>query len=341
MTRGRKESPWLVLRRCLAIIQRAQRGPASRDELIQAVLNQEESDAYGETEGKALYLRLEKDLARIRRNLLVDLYFDQQIGGYVIRDTWTPLLDLPDEDLATIAWLEETFDHDSPQHDEVHALLGRLRFCLAPERRARIEHCRTALELDLGLRDEDEIRPAVWDGLTRALVSRRRVELLYLSPQHEDGQPRRHVVEPYKRYFDTARGHYYLRAYCRRIESPDGRSDPCTYFTYRVGRILDLTVLPHKLPPVPPRAPRYPVAYKLAPEIARLGITRHPQIEVQEVERREDGSVVVRGETDNVFWAVRSLLHYGPNCRVLAGPEVVREMRQTVKKMAETYADAG
>jgi hypothetical protein len=337
MSYGRKESPWLVLRRCLTIIRRAQRGPASRNELIQAVLQEVGAEAYGETEDEALNLRLHKDLERIRRHLLVDLYFDRQIDGYVIKDIWMPLLDLPDEDLTTIAWLEQTFDHDSPQHDEVHALLGRLRSYLALERVAAIERSRTALVMDLGQRDEDEIRPAVWEGLTRALTQRRRVELLYLSPRHKDGQPRRHVVDPYERYFDTTRGHYYLRAYCRRIEGPDGRADPCDYFTYRVGRILEMTVLPHKLPPMPPRVPRYPVEYELAARIARLGITRHPDIEIQEVERREDGSVVVRGETDRVFWAVRSLLHYGATCRVLGGPEMRREMQKIVTEMAHMY----
>ena len=171
MSRGRRESQWGVMCRCLAIIHRAQRGPASREELIQAVLLQEGPTAYGEgVEDEARQTRFENDLGRIRDKLGVDLYFDRRADGYVIKDTWRPLLDLPDEDLATIAWLEQTFDHDSPQHDEVHALLGRLRFYLAPERRGKIERCRAALVMDLGQRDEDKILPAVWDGLTRALT---------------------------------------------------------------------------------------------------------------------------------------------------------------------------
>jgi len=203
MSRGRRESQWLVMCRCLAIIQRAQRGPASREELIEAVLLQEGPAAYGEIEDEALHRRrFENDLHRIRDKLGIELYFGRQVGGYVIKDTWLPLLDLPDEDLATIAWLEQTFGHDSPQHDEVHALLGRLRSYLAPERRAKIERHRSALVMDLGQRDEDKIPPTVWQGLTRALTQRQRVEFNYRSPQHEDGQPRRHVVDPYECYFD-------------------------------------------------------------------------------------------------------------------------------------------
>ena len=101
MSPGRRESEWLVIRRCLAIIQRAQRGPAGRDELIEAVLAQEGPEAYGETKGDALRRRLENDLQRIRENLMVDLRFDHQAGGYAIRDTWLPLLDLPDDELAS------------------------------------------------------------------------------------------------------------------------------------------------------------------------------------------------------------------------------------------------
>ena len=337
MPRGKRESHWLVIRRCLGIVRRVQRGPACWEELVEAVLAQEGREAYGETQGKALRRRLENDLQRIRENLMVDVYFDRQVDGYVITDAWRPLLDLPDEDLETMAWLEQTFDHDSPQHDEVQALLGRLRLYLGVERLAALERCRTALAVDLSQRDEDEIPPAVWERLTKALLERRQVELLYLSPRYADGQPRRHVAEPYERYFDTTHGHYYLRAYCRCVVGPDGREEPCRYRTYRVGRILAVTVLPQKMSPLPPLASCYAVEYELAPKVARLGVTRHTWMEIEEIEQRADGSAVVRGETDSLFWAVRGLLHYGSTCRVLGGPEMVREMQKVVGEMAEIY----
>lgn len=340
--RGLRESQWLVMRRCLAIIRRAQRGPATRDELIQAMLEEERPKVYGEPDDeKALRRRLEKDLGRIRNNLMVDLRFDRQVGGYVIKDTWMPLLDLPDEDLATIAWLEQTFDYDSPQHDEVHALLGRLRFYLAPERQAKIERCRTALVVDLGPRDEDRILPAVWEELTRAQTQRQRVEFYYLSPQYEDGVPRRHVVAPYELHFDTRRGHYYLRGWCHYVVGPQGRQEIGGRRDYRLGRITDLQVLPDKLPPFPPSARRYSVVYELTPQVARLGVTRHREIEIEATEQRDDGSVLVRGTTDSIFWAIQTLMHYRYNCRVLGGPEMLREMRATVRKMAEMYAEEG
>ena len=335
MPRGKRESHWLVIRRCLAIIRRVQRGPASRDELIKAVLTQEGADAYGNAQGDTLYRRLENDLQRIRNILQVDVYFSRQEGGYIIRDTWLPLLELPDEDLATIAWLEETFDIESPQHDAVYGLLGRLRLYLPPERRGEIERQRTALTIDLRTRDQDVIRPDVWDGLTRALNERRRVEFDYLSPWYEDCLPRRHVVEPYKRYFSD--GHYYLRGWCLAISGPEGERRPGSYIHYRLGRISNLHVLPQKLPSFPPPAPSYPVVYQLAPQLARSGVTRHPEITILEVEQRDDGSALVRGETDSLFWAVRTLLRYGPNCRVLGGAEMLAKMRHTVTAMARQY----
>ena len=341
MHRGRRESHWLVMRRCMAIVRRVQRSPATAQELIQAVRDVEGVEAYGGVQGQVLSRKLEKDLKRIREHLLIDLYFDRGIGRYVIRDIWMPLLDLPDEDLATIAWLEETFDHDSPQHEEVHGLLGRLRFYLAPERQAVIERCRTALTVDLRRRDEDEIQAEVWEGLTRALMSRQRVEFSYLSPQQEDQEPRRHVVDPYERFFDTVRGHYYLKGWCHYTDGPLGRYTQQKYFYYRLGRVRDLRVLPDKLPPIPPSAPRYRVEYILTPRVARLGMTRHRGIDVEGVERRGDGSAVVRGTTEDVFWAARTLLHYGPNCRVLGGPELLREMRALVRRMWEIYGSGG
>jgi predicted DNA-binding transcriptional regulator YafY len=337
LSRGKRESQWLVVRRCLAIVHRVQRGPASWEELVQAVLEQAGAEAYGEAEGQALHRRLENDLHRVRECLHVDLGFDRQAGGYVLRNTEIPLLDLPDEHLATVAWLEQTFDPGSPQHDEVHALLGQLRACLDPQRRAVLERCHTALVVDLSQRDDDEIRPAVQNRLAKAVLEHRQVELTYLSPQYADGQPRRHTVEPYRQYFDTTRGHYYLRAYCRCVEGPAGREEPHRYVTYRVGRILEVQVLPQKLSPLPPAAPSYAVEYELAPEVARLGITRQPRIEIRQVTRREDGSVLVYGETDDLFWAVQALLHYGPNCRVVGGPEMLRAMEAVIGKMAEMY----
>ncbi len=336
MVRRTRESTWLVISRCLAIIRRVQRGPATWKELVDAVRGAVGDEAYGHAEGKALRRRLENDLARIRERLGVEVRYSRQEKGYVIHSLWVPLLDLPEEDLRTIAWLGRVFDVASPYHDEVHAFLDRVVLYLG-QRAARVTRYREGLEMDLRRRDGDEISPDVMFRLERAVAEKRWVEFEYLSPQYEDGVPRRHRVAPVRVYFDPGRGHYYLHGWCQRVAGPEGVAECQQYLYYRVGRIQKLRLLPDKAPPTLPRGRTYLVVYELAPEIARLGVTRHPEITVHEVEQREDGSAVVRGETRDLFWAVQRLLQYGAGCRVLGGPELLAEMRRVVREMAKSY----
>jgi predicted DNA-binding transcriptional regulator YafY len=340
VSRGSRSSQWLVVRRCLAIIRRVQRGPTDWQGLVQAVLDQEGMEAYGQTEGSALRKRLRHDLEHIRRSLDIQLYADRRSGEYVIRDTELPLLDLPDEELATIAWLEQTFTANAPSYREVRAFLERLRFYLAPDRRLKIEEHRTALVVDLGQRDEDKITAEVEVGLAQALARRRRVEFEYLSPQYEDGQTRRHIVDIYEPYyFDTVRRHYYVRGWCHYIVGPMGQSQVDNYITYRLGRMRQVQLLPHKLPPAPPPGKRYPVVYWLAPDVARSGVTYRQWIHIERIEKQPDESAIVHGATESIFWAVQELMHYRHNCRVLGGPEMLQTMTETVKKMAELYVE--
>ncbi len=214
MPHGTRESDWLVIRRCLAIIRRIQRKPAHWQELVEAVL-QAEPDAYGQSEGQALRKRFYRDLDRIRQSLYIDLRADPRTKQYTIRDTELPLLDLPDEDLTIIAWLEQTFQPHSPRHQEVKRFLDRLRLYLSPERRLQIEQQRAALILELGQQDEDQILPEVETGLQQALARRCRIEFDYLSPQSPEGQPRHHVVDIYEPpRFEASLGHYYVRGWC-------------------------------------------------------------------------------------------------------------------------------
>ncbi|MFN3763396.1 MAG: helix-turn-helix transcriptional regulator [Anaerolineae bacterium] len=338
MAKGTRESTWLVLSRCLAIIRRVQRGPATWKELVEAVRQEVGEEAYGSAEGKVLHRRLENDLARIRQWLGVDLRYSRQEKGYTIYSLWTPLLDLPDEDLRTIAWLGRVFDEESPYYDEVHAFLNRIVFYLGYQRAPVVRRYSRGLEMDLRRRDGDEIPPEVLFRLERAVAEKRWVEFDYLSPQYEEGVPRRHRVAPARVYFDPGRGHYYLYGWCRSISGPQGVMEVQRYIYYRVGRIRRLRILPDVIS-VLPRGRVYEVTYQLAPKIARGGVTRHPEITVHQIEYREDGSAIVRGETQDLFWAVQRLLQYGAGCRVLGGPELLAEMRRVVGEMAKLYGD--
>jgi hypothetical protein len=337
MVRRIRESTWLFVSRCLAIIRRVQRGPTDWRGLVEAVREEVGEEAYGEAEGDALHRRVENDLLRIRDRLGVEIQYSRQKRGYDISSLWTPLLDLPNEDLRTIAWLRRVFDHESPHHDEVHAFLDRIVFYLGHRRAPAVTRYREGLEMDLRRRDQDDVSSDVLFRLERAVMEKRWVEFDYLSPQYEDGTHRRHRVAPIRVYFDPGRGHYYLYGWCRSISGPEGVADCQQHLYYRVGRIGRLWMLPDMVPPTLPRGRTYRVVYELAPEIARLGVTRHPEITVHEVEQREDGSAVVRGETHNLFWAVQRLLQYGAGCRVLGGPELLAEMRRVVEEMARLY----
>ena len=334
--RGKRESQWLVMRRCLAIIRRLQQGPAGWKALIEAVLAEDE-EAYSQITGQALYKRLRNDLDRLRNNLYIDIRADRRSGEYTIHNLDTPLLDLSDEDLMTLAWLEQTFNPNSPKYREVRAFLQRLQLYLPPARRGQIEQQRTALVLNLGQRDEDRIDPQVETGLNQALARRQRVEFDYLSPQHEDEQPRRHIVDIFEpAYFDTERGHYYVYGWCHYAVTPTGQESVEDYITYRLGRIHNLKLLPHKLPPSPPIPKQYPVKYWLAPEVARYGVTQRRWITIERVEAQADGAIIY-GATPHPFFAVQELMHYRHNCRVLGGAEMLQRMRNTVQEMANLY----
>ncbi len=336
MARGNRESQWLVIRRCLAIVRRLQRGPATWQQLVAAV-RADEPEAYGLTEGRPLYKRFRRDVERLRDSLGVDIRADRRTNEYTLIEADPPLLDLPDADVATLAWLEQTFSPASPHYREVRALLGRLQSYLSAERRAQLDQQRTALVLDLGQRDEDRLDPEVEAGLREALVRRRRVEFDYTSPSHEDGHPRRHVADIYEpAYFDPERGHYYVYGYCHYAVTPTGRDRVENYIVYRLGRMQNLKLLPDKLPPSPPLPKQYPVRYWLAARVARGGVTQRRWIIIERVEPVDDG-VIVHGTTPHPFFAVQELMHYRENCRVLGGSELVTRMRDSVARMADLY----
>ncbi len=335
--RGTRESHWLVIRRCLAILRRLQRGPASREALISAVLLAEEDEAYGGVDGKVLNKRFDNDLRRIRKHLGVEIAFDRKRGVYNIKDTWTPLLDLPDQDLSTLAWLEEIFDEESPHHDEVQALVDRLRLFLSVERQAEVARQRHLLRLRLTRRDEEPIPEAIWQALARALEWKRLVRLSYRSPQQADEQPRVHLVDIFEPPFFED-GHFYVRGYCRYTTGPKGRYEMRRYVDYRMDRIEEIEVLPERIPPEPPSPPRYEVIYRLSPAVARQGVSRSRWILIEEVKRQEDGNAVVYGSTGDIFRARQFLMRYREHCIVLGGPELRQAMQESVEKMAKMYA---
>jgi predicted DNA-binding transcriptional regulator YafY len=269
-----------------------------------------------------------------------DARFNRHTGCYeLVEFSGLPGFDLSDEALAALAFLEDAFQPGAPHHEKVQALRNQLHACLPEDRRLELARRRVALRMDLRRLDPHPIDPRVENKVEQALVKRRLLRFNYRTPLYEDGQPRQHTVEPYELTFDTQRRHQYLYAYCRRMDGPDGEQTVQQYIYYRLDRILPegVELLESKLAPQGPRAKRYRLVYRLSPQVARLGeVTQH--FDAMQVTLESDGSATVQAQVDNLFFAVRTLLHYGPNCQVLGGPEALREIQKIVLKMYAHYA---
>lgn len=335
-----RDSEWMTLRRCLALLQRLLRGPATKADLIEAVRANVGAEAYVPNAETERISALQKDLReRLPQYLGAEVRFDRRAGVYELAAlSGLPGFDLSDEALAALAFLEDAFQAGAPNHEKVTALRNHLLACLPEDRRRQLTRQRVAPRVDLRRLDAGIIAQAVEERVERALISRRLLRFSYRSPLYEDGLPRRHTVEPYELTFDTKRRHQYLYAFCRRMEGPEGSHEVQQYIYYRLDRILadGIEVMESKLGPVAPRGKRYELVYRLTPAVARLGeVTQH--FEEMQVTLEADGSAEVRAETNNLFFAVRTLLHYGQNCQVLGGPEALREMQEIVQEMAKMY----
>jgi predicted DNA-binding transcriptional regulator YafY len=335
-----RESTWLVIRRCLALLRRVQQGPAKKQDLLDAVYAAEGEEAYGNRTGKLLNKRFEDDKRRLWQRLGVRIRYRGEVGGYKLDTLERPLLDLPDEHLETLAFLADTFQPDSPHASQVRQLIETLLSWLADDRRRVYERARGLLpDIDLRLRDSDEIATDVWETVLAAHNNKQQLEFDYLSSRHADKTPRHHVVEPWDVYFSD-RGHYVLHAYCLFRDGLTGPGRPNRYLNYRLSRIVpdSAKMLPKKLPATPRAARPYDVIYELSPRIARFGVSRRPELVSEpEISRGDDGWVRVEGKTHDVFHLARNLLYYGANCRVLGGRELLQEVRQLVQELAEIY----
>lgn len=330
----------MTLKRCLVLLQRLLRGPATKGELVATVRHHLGAEAYLANPDTQRISAFEKDMrTRLWRFLKAEARFNRQTECYeLVEFSGLPGFDLSDDALAALVFLESAFQPGAPHYEKIQALRNQLHASLSEERRQDLAHQRVALRVDLRRLDPHAIDPRVESKVEQALIRRRLLRFNYRSPIYEDGQPRRHTVEPYDLTFDTRRRHHYLYAFCRHISGPEGEQSFQQYIYYRLDRILPegLEVLESKLAPQGPRSKRYLLIYRLSSQVARLGeVTQH--FDEMQVTLEADGSATVQVEVNNIFFAVRTLLHYGQNCQVLGGPEALREMREIVQGMAKLY----
>jgi predicted DNA-binding transcriptional regulator YafY len=313
-----------------------QQGWATKQDLLKDIYAAEDTSEAP----AAMAKRFEHDKRRLHQRLGVQVRYDKRVGGYILADWERPLLNLPDAEIETLAFLADTFQPDSPHAADVQRLIDTLVGWLSPERQEAYRRASGQLpDVELRLRDSAEIAPDVWETVLEAYNAKQQLAFDYLSSQHDDGIPRQHVVEPWYFYFSD-RGHWRLRAYCLFNDGPHGPWHPNDYINYRVSRIAPDTakILPTKLPPTPRLARPRRVIYELAPQIARFGVSHRPELlGAPKTMEMDEGWVRVEGETHDVFQLARNLLYYGANCRVLGGRELLREMRGLVEGLAEIY----
>ncbi len=334
---GKRRSSILAWQRCLALLRRLLRGPAGRDELLAAVHLALGEEAYPQGAHRAL----EYDLHCLRAHWGVVLAYERPSTTYRLVELPFALLDLPDDDLTTLAFLYQSFSPAAPHGPAVRALLDRLVSFLPDERRRQMLRLRTIPELELQVLDQEDVPPAVWAAVEQAVVQRRQLTFTYRPAQRHEGEPldRQHRVEPY--VVELHEGHYYLEGYCLRLRLGTQERTHVGVLRYRLSRIVPGTVqvLPDKIPPGRRPARTYTIRYRLAPAIARGGVTpRFPQTKVR---RFDDGSAEVEAEVANLWQARRVLLRYGEHCLALAPEELVGLMRHTVAQMATGYGLTG
>jgi len=336
--RGDRGSEWLTIRRCLVILRRLLKGPASAADLIEAVRSSIGEEAYPLSE-RACLSAFKHDREHLRHHLEVEFYYDPSEQVYVLQDPGPyGYLDLSLASLQALRLLGETFVGGMGELSNVKQLLDELIERLSPEARRGLESQSLPIDLQVFQRvDTAPLSERVWAAVRRAVREHRKLAFNYLSPQQADRQPRYHEVAPYRIRFQ--RGHWYLQAYDLYRRNPNGKqSYDLGYRRFRLGYIIEddkLAVLPTILPQERRSPPRYRVHYRLLPALGRGAISRH--FEEMHVTHYPDGSAEVVGYTDDDWEAARILLCYGEQCVVLGGAEVLRWIRQAVKGMAHHY----
>lgn len=331
------ESRWHVLRRCLAILQRLQQGPADRAELMQAV-REFVIDPYGEGTADAQRKRFERDIESLRDQLLVQIDCPPPTYKYQLVDVG-PLvgISLSPDALQGLTFLLNVFNPESAATDIVQPFLDSILNLLAAHQQRELARLSATLELSLRRLDTGIIAPIVWEKVRTAVQKRQLLRFNYVARRHEQRLPRIHTVEPY--VFRFFRGHYELKAYCRNWSNPYGQErHDVGWFRYRLDHILEkgIEILPDRLPAGQREQRLITLRYRLSPNLARGGISRHFE-EMHVHEPDSHNWVEVSGKTDDLFEAERIFLAYGEHCIVQEPAELLHRMRRSVEKMAEQY----
>lgn len=326
---GARSSQWWVARRCLSLLQRLMREPATGDELRQIILDYADKNGDGQLDAKAVDRRFEEDRNRLRDWLGCEIVRDPRTATYTLNTLEHPLIDLSAGAVEALAFLKSNFGSpNTPMGEEVLTLIEQITLTLPAQTRRTIETRRRMIEMDLAVQDFQQVPEKVLLDI-EATLGNRRLEILYQS--NASAEPWRSDVEPERLYVDKS--HLYLYARCQRAHDSAKKSREGIHIPFRVDRILDTRPLPNSFVPKPPKT--QPLTYMLTAEVARGGVSEH--FKGQTVSYDADGNAIVTAESANLFVDLRKLLHYGPACQVIGGDEAVQRMKDIIQQMSRMY----
>ncbi len=328
---------WRAFRRCLAILHRLIKGPATSQELITHVIDVEGPDAYS-TSLSAREKAFKRDRESLRQRLGVEFEYSPSTRQYQLTDPGDFFhLDFSDAGIRAVALLSETFAGQVGEHSEIQTFLDELIARLPLDSRRLLESASLPVNLQMLQQvDENGIPVRVWKTVWRAVKEHRRLCFQYISPSYQDGLKRYHEVLPYRIQYQW--GHWYLRAYRLLRRDVNGEVNrQGAHLRFRLSYIQDdekLEALP-SLVSNPPQPPRYLVHYRILPPLSRGIISRH--FADMTVNLLPDGSMEVKGYCEDEWEAGRILLSYGEYCVVLGGDEVKAWMDKTIRGMKKNY----
>ena len=329
-------SEWLSLKRCLAIIQRLQQGPATNIELLAYVSNTLDETAYPSSVS-AREKAFKRDRENLKKRLGVKIQYSASTKKYTLTEGSELFrLKLSAEGLRAISILSNSFDGHIGSYSEIKDLLGDIVPRLSEEDQRSLERMGSHIYLDLfGSVDPNHLSKKVWAKVWKAVKGKRKLAFNYRSPRYEDKKERYQEVLPYRIQYQY--GHWYLRAYRLLYKNGSQVNYTASHVKYRLSYILeddDLIVLPQKISDIP-TAPRFFVQYRLLPPLSKGIISQ--RFENMQVESLDDDSVLISGYCEDVFEAGRILLTYGEYCVVLGGEELMIWMKNTIQGMTKNY----
>ncbi len=330
-----RRSEWRVLERCLKTLQLLLRGPVAADAIRQIIIDDAVANDQTLTV-EEINRRFEEDRSRLRHNFGCTLEYTRAEDTYQLTGLDKPLIDLSEAAIRGLAFLRAAFRAEQvPNREIILPLIDEVTRLLPAGRQRAARRESGFIEMRFGLRDRDSIPDEVREAVQRACDERRQLEIRYRPASRADGLTLRHLLEPYRVYFDARQGHELVEGWWLESESTAyGRRIQDKFYSFRLGRIQEAKVLPTHF--IRRRLPTKELTYRLSPKLARGGVSQ--QFEGSQIHINDDGSVTVRAQSVDLFTDLRALLRYGPECVVMGGEDARTEMRHLVQAMWEQYS---